>query len=243
MIFDKGTGYIIGGYRYEELVDAKAASAEYRMGDNFSFYGLDLGKESRKVKLERMVYDDRCQVYYIDTAAKEGSIGLSSNATWDPVPRTPTVIDPNGNTYKGIVREYLQSKGIANPVVKIDKVLRIDLEGDGQDEVIISGRNVETEDAETGQTIKKGSYSFMILRKIVGSKVATITIGSEIYTDDLDVVQWTPRDRDVKAILDLDADGIMEIVVYTTVYEGVGSTVYKIRNGEAVEVLSVGCGA
>ena len=91
--------------------------------------------------------------------------------------------------------------------------------------------------------VKKGSYSFILVRKIIDGEVKSISIGAEIYTADISLQQWTPREREVTAILDVDGDGVLEIVVHTTGYEGYGTTIYKIKDGKAVDELNVGCGA
>jgi hypothetical protein len=47
----------------------------------------------------------------------------------------------------------------------------------------------------------------------------------------------------VVAVLDLDGDGKMEIVVGSRYYEGEGTTIYKCDLKKVEAVLEVGCGA
>ena len=190
-----------------------------------------------------MLFVERCSVYLAEFNGGKGSIGISSLANWNPAPRVPKILEPKGQIYERITREFLESKGISNPVIKNKQIIRVDLEGDGVDEVILSGRHVKSEDADVGKTFKKGSYSFILVRKIIDGEVKSIPIGVEVYTADIQIEQWTPREREVTAILDLDGDGVLEIVVHTTGYEGYGTTAYKIKDGAAKDVLNVGCGA
>ncbi|NNE66078.1 MAG: hypothetical protein HKN33_05880 [Pyrinomonadaceae bacterium] len=243
VIFDRKTGYILGGYRNGTIVNDKTASTFFRTGDDFSFYGLEQGTNPTRGMAKNMLFAERCEVYVVDFKKGNGSLALSSNMTWNPTPRTPRILDPKNRTYARITGEFLMSKGITNPVVKNKQIIRVDLEGDGVDEVILSGRHVRAEDADVGQTFKKGSYSFLLVRKLIAGKVESIAIGTEIYTEDINLQQWAPRKREVTAIMDLDSDGIMEVVVHTTGYEGYGTTAYKIKDGKAVDVLDVGCGA
>ena len=44
------------------------------------------------------------------------------------------------------VRDFLKARGIADPKVRIIRILRVDLEGDGEEEVLINATNYFAED-------------------------------------------------------------------------------------------------
>ena len=88
---------------------------------------------------------------------EEQAIGVS--APWNPMPRKAKLGDVNQEKYVSAVRDLLISKGIAKPKVKITQLLRVDLEGDGEDEVLISATNYVNE-AEL-ISAKAGDYSFV----------------------------------------------------------------------------------
>ncbi len=232
-------GTIMGGYKNGRIVNDKAVLADYKTAEEYRVYGLNSKNTPKRVRTNSVFYDVQCRFYTIETG---GGIALSSKADWNPTPRESTIINSKDKNYQRIVRKHLQSKGISNPKVNIEQILRVDLEGDGQDEVILYAKNVETEEADMGYTIKKGSYSILIVRKIIDGKVKTISLGSEIYSDDYKAQIWASREREIKAILDLDDDGIMEIVATQSGYENSGTIVYKIKNGKSVAVLETGCG-
>ena len=152
-------------------------------------------------------------------------------------------MDPNDRAVPGVARDFLRSKGIANPVIEIKQALRVDLEGDGQDETVMIARHIDTRETAAAQVIRKGSYSFLIVQKMIAGKMANIVIGSDIYTRDTVMGQSSPKDFEVTAILDLDRDGTMEVVVYTREYESAYTREFQIVNGKAVGVLTAGCGA
>ena len=50
-------------------------------------------------------------------------------------------MDATQQVYVEAVRDFLKTKGIEEPKVKIDNIIRVDLDGDGEDEVLISATN------------------------------------------------------------------------------------------------------
>jgi hypothetical protein len=69
-------------------------------------------------------------------------------APWNALPRKPRIADTTQQVYVDAVRDFLKTKGIEQPKVKIDNILRVDLDGDGEDEVLISATNYFTADNE-----------------------------------------------------------------------------------------------
>ncbi len=242
IIYDAKTKMIIGGYMGGRFVDAKTAAADFKMRSNYRFYGVGVVEGESSGTAEFMVYSEQCQSNTISFFGATGPIGLGPRVTWEPTPTTPEMMDSNDRAVTAVAREYLRSKGIANPVIEIKQALRVDLDGDGLDETIISARHIDARE-DMSQLIGKGSYSFLIIRKMVAGKMTNIVIGSEVFTRDTKMEQQSPKDYEVTAVLDLDADGTMEIVVYTREYESAYSQVFKVKDGKAIEVLSAGCGA
>ena len=61
---------------------------------------------------------------------EKGVIALS--APWNALPRKPQVIDPPQKINVDAVRDFLKANGIEQPKVKIESILRVDLDGDGE---------------------------------------------------------------------------------------------------------------
>ncbi len=70
---------------------------------------------------------------------EKGVIAIASPR--NALPRKPQIIDPSQQVYVDAVRDFLKTKGIDQPKVKIDNILRVDLDGDGEEEVLISATN------------------------------------------------------------------------------------------------------
>ena len=94
-----------------------------------------------------------------------------------------------------------------------------------------------------------GSYSMVLLRRVVAGKVETQLVEGEFHpkaypgkgTDD-DASFDAPNAYKVIAVLDLDGDGKMEIVVRSDYYEGGATTIYRCNPKKVEELLSVSCG-
>src|SRR4029077_16569535 len=80
----------------------------------------------------------------LSSKPKDGVIGLA--AAWNALPRKPLIADATQSVYMEAVRDFLKAHGVADPKVQITRVLRVDLEGNGEEEVLISATNYFTND-------------------------------------------------------------------------------------------------
>ena len=166
-------------------------------------------------------------------------------APWNALPRKVQVLDPTQKVYADAVRDFLKIKGIEQPKVKIDNIIRADLDGDGEEEVLISATNYFSKDASVPMRSPAGSYLMVLLRRVVAGKVETQLVEGEFHPkayvrkeDSFDA----PNAYKVIAVLDLDGDGKMEIVVNSRYYEGEATTIYRCDPKKVEELLSIGCG-
>ena len=195
--------------------------------------GVTLGKKGEK--------EDVCDDFtrYEFELKQDNGVAIGSGAKWNPVPRMPKTIDKNNATYKTAVASFLKRKGIARPNVKITEAFRIDLEGDGAEEVVIAATYYKgglTSDA------KVGDYSFILLRKAVGKVVTDHMLTGDFVLKNVEF--GAPNEYHVSAIADLNGDGKMEIVYYSNYYEGDSAGAFEMRNGKPVVIkeFEIGCG-
>lgn len=166
----------------------------------------------------------------------ESGFAVGANAKWNLVPRVPKLVRVTDKTYQKIAADFLRTKGIAKSKINLSQIVQVDLEGDGQTEVLITG-NFYKRGMGEGQTA--GDYSFALLRKIVKGKTRNILIEGEFFTKRGEYDP--PNDREILAVADLNGDGRMEFVLNTAYYEGNSKQVFEMKNGKPVKVLETEC--
>ncbi len=159
--------------------------------------------------------------------------------------------DATQSVYVEAVGDFLKAGEIADPKVRITRILRVDLEGDGEEEVLISATNYFSEDKSDHsaapfpeapiESPRRGSYFVVILRRIVAGKVQTQLVAGEVYPKPDEPV--APNVHQVTAVLDLNGDGKLEVIVDSAYYEGGQTTLYRCQADKVEALLSVECGA
>jgi hypothetical protein len=162
---------------------------------------------------------------------------IAVGGNWHALPRTPSVHSTQQWVYRDLVAKWLRAKGIADPVVNITQILRVDLEGDKTDEVLIAANLLRGDVASA----KAGDYSVVLLRKIMKGEVQSIPVVEEYYFTGC-IGECAPAAHRVAALLDVNGDGVMEIVLAWRGYKGRGKTVYQVEGGDVRNVLSWACG-
>ena len=195
--------------------------------------GVTLGKKAEQ--------EDVCQDFtrFDFELEQEYGVALGSAAKWNPVPRKLKVIDPSNATYVKLVTNFLRRKGIARPIVRIKEAFRIDLEGDGVEEAVISATYYKN---STTPSAVPGDYSFMMVRATKGKVVTEHLLDGEFYLKNMKF--GAPNEHHISAIADLNGDGKMEIVVTGFYYEGGFSGAYEMKNGKPVRIkeFDIACG-
>lgn len=240
-IFEMKVGGLLGGVQNGKFVTAEKASKSVKVGDKLALYSF-IGREEGEMKLMEFKNDmDFCTDFYYaktDPEARSG-IAVGSGMTWNLTPRIAKNISLTDKTYVGVIAAYLKTKKILKPRVKITQAMRVDLDGDGTEEVVLTATRYTGEDSSDAAN---GDYSFILVRKIVGKTVRNIFVAGEFYPKKAEFN--APNTYEVSAIADLNGDGKMELVMHSAYYEGSGSWAANIVGSKAVDIkeLSVGCG-
>jgi hypothetical protein len=242
-------GYFFGATANGKWMKAEEAAKSIPDETTYRIYGLTqpLGDaKGDKPKLEGAPCEETLAVS-LSPKPENGVIAIA--APWNALPRKPQVTDPTQKTYVDAVREFLGTKEIDQPKVKIDNILRVDLDGDGEEEVLISATNYFRKDESVPMRSPAASYSMVLLRRVVAGKVETQLIVGEFYPKAYPKAAQeegrfdAPNAYKVIATLDLDGDGKMEVVIHSDYYEGGETTIYRCDPKKAKALLSVACGA
>src|SRR6266511_1059151 len=246
-IVEVQSGFIFGAISDGKWI--KADETVKLIGDETTYrvYGLTqaLGEAKAGKPKPKDVPCEETLAVSLSPETEKGVIAIA--APWNALPRKAQVTDPTQKTYVDAVREFLRTKEIDQPKVKIDNILRVDLDGDGEDEVLISATNYFSK--RVPMRSRAGSYSMVLLRRVVAGKVETQLIEGEFHPKAYSKAAQdegrfdAPNAYKVIAVLDLDGDGKMEVVVTSDYYEGGATTIYRCDPKKVEALLSVACGA
>ena len=248
-IVEVQSGYLFGAISEGKWIKADETANLLTDDTTYRVYGLtqSLGDaKGGKAKSAEVPCEETLAIS-LSPKPEKGVIAIA--APWNALPRRPKVMDPSQKVYVDAVRDLLKTKGIEQAKVKIDKILGIDLDGDGEQEVLISATNYLGKDGRVPMRSPAGSYSMVLLRRVVAGNVETQLVASEFHSKAYprkgpdDASFDAPNAYKVMAVLDLDGDGKMEIVVGSNYYEGEEITIYRYDPKKSEPLLSVACGA
>ena len=168
-----------------------------------------------------------------------GAETLAVNATWPLTPRPLTVLSPTIPDYQQVIVDYLARRGIVDVPVQVDQVIRVDLDGDGVDEVLVSAHHPEATNLIGAQA---GFFSVVLLRRVDGGAVDTVGLFEDLHLV-ADTVSSSMLIGDVSGVGDLNGDGIMEIATKWRYFEGAGVDIFDVAPGAPVKVLGTTCGS
>jgi hypothetical protein len=237
-IIEMRSGGLLGGVENGKYLNAKTTFGKLSGKQSYSLFG-NKGKTGELTATVQPP-DVPCEEFYYAKTELEGQKGIAVGAKrgWNPVPRTPRAINLNDKTYLGIVSGILRAKGLPAAKAKIEQAFKVDLDGDGTEEVVLTASSYG---GKIAPTARAGDYSFVLVRKIVAGKAKNIMIAEEYVKKRIEF--GAPSRFEISAIADLNGDGKMEIVQYGEYYEGSGAGAYEITD-KAVEIkeLETGCG-
>lgn len=240
-IVEMSTGYLFGGSVDGKWIKAKQAAKSMRGRTAFRVFGLTQEVGKATADIPKPAKEEACAdmlTVSLSLEPKQGLMALS--APWNALPRKPRIADPTEPAYVDAVREFLESRSIRDPKVKLTRILRVDLDGDGDEEALINATNYFTKDNDVPmEAPAHGSYSIVLLRRVVAGKVQTELVAGEVYAKD---ESTTPNVYEAPAVLDLNGDGKLEVIVHSQYYEGAETTIYDCSGGKCKSALSVACG-
>ena len=240
-IVEVQTGYFFGGTKDGKWIKAAPAAKSIQDGMRYRIYDLtgQIGEaKGGKPKADEEVCPDN---FSLELSLKIDKKAIALAAPWNAQPRKARSADLTQQIYIDAVRDFLKAKGVKDPKVKMKKILRVDLDGDGEDEVLLNATNYfQAEDAEVPTGSPPGSYSVVLLRRVVAGKVKTQVIAGEVHPTAKNLN--APNYYEVTGVLDLDGDGKLEVIVHSAYYEGGETTIYRCGPDKIIQLLSVACG-
>ena len=173
------------------------------------------------------------QSYSIHTDADINEVGLVGVLDgWTITKRAVTELTADGQFYQQAVLDWLIAEGALVPQLDVLHVFRVDIEGDGVDEIFISASHLD----ESQHTTKAGDYSVVLMRRVIGNEVVTVPIVGDVYhSQELEVTY--PVTYSLANFIDLNQDGVLEVIVDTQKWEDVGARIYQINGQDVIQAL------
>lgn len=240
-IIDVRYGYLIGGIENGKWIEPTDATGSVKPGTGLPVYGpAGVIGTAGIVKLETQnePCPDQRVVKLNPKKMRQGSVAFA--ASWNTLPRKPKLVDvKQQKQHVDVVRGFLRERGLRNPVVHISQIVCVDLDGDGQEEFVISATHYKNgnkiPDESTANT-----YSFVMIERVVDGKTKTELVDGEFYPEAR--ADSAPNRFEIAALLDLNGDGKIDLVLRSAYYEGDEISVYEYQSTAVKKVLSVGCG-
>ena len=174
-----------------------------------------------------------CPSFWSVPIEHPAGLAAALGADWNALPRVPQEVEINDPQAAQQVRDFLTAQGISQPDVKVQRILQVDLEGDGSQEFLVAASRF-TE--ETGHDVGPGDYSIILLYR--ANQMASPVV-SDWYTQ---AGPLTFPDRfGISAVLDLNGDGRLEILVEINGWEKTGALAFTVDGGALENVLQARC--
>jgi uncharacterized protein (DUF2141 family) len=236
-ILEMKVGGLIGGVQNGSFINPVNAFAQLKGKGKYTIYGAKgrVGEMTAEIESPEVP----CEQFYSvkSEMRRTGGVAIGANPGWRLTPRTAKSLDLKNTVYMKAASDVLKTKSITARTVKLTQAFIIDLEGDGQTEVVLAATSYA---GDITPKARKNDYSFVMLRKIVGGKAQNILINGEFVTKNIEF--GAPHKFEISSIADLNGDGKMEIVVFGQYYEGAFAEVYEINGNKPTKVLETGCG-
>jgi hypothetical protein len=245
-VVDLNENCLIGGVSGGKWLEADAIKPMIKGGERYRLYtltkqmGTATGGKSES-------YGEPCEDTITMKFTPESKDAIAVGGDWNAQPRVPRAVGTRDPVYRQVVAGFLRRKGFVRPKINITQVIRIDLDGDGTEEVIVSANHLAggLGSAERGMAFhaQPGDYSLVFVRKLVRGKVQDLVLTEEYFPKKTSEPWGPPNKHNVAAVLDLNGDGRMEIILHGAYYEGSWSTVFRLdANNKFENVFGCGCG-
>jgi hypothetical protein len=236
---DFGPGFaLLGGAQTGTWISPESAAGQITRRQFFDFYS-PLGKAGRAGgDLSVAETPPSCAGYSVKTdlaGFTDNLIGVAEG--WPVLTRPEKEFPVNTLVYRQALSDWLVGQGLDQPVIQISRIVRVDLEGDGVDEVFIVASHFKD---QSGHLAEDGDYSLVLMRKVTTS-VITSPLAADLYRSKEPELVF-PKTYELINLMDLNRDGNLEAIVTVRFWEGFGAQVYEIKGTKPAEVLKYKCG-
>jgi hypothetical protein len=246
LVIDARNGYLMGASNGKVWLEEAKAMPLVKDGEACRLYQLtgQLGTcVIGKAAMEEYPCDELVKTAVTPLPEVEEGIDdniVAVNGTWNAQPRLPKIQSTDQQEYRDVVSNFVKRLGVTKPEVTIHQLLRVDLDGDGTEEVLISANSRK----EPSMFMSRGDFKVVLMRKVVRGQAQTIPITSEVETknhrDPIMTGKWHQKET-VIALLDINGDGVMEVITTFASFRDNGKSVYEVKGAKPKGVLGWYC--
>jgi peptidoglycan hydrolase-like protein with peptidoglycan-binding domain len=240
IVVHSSSSYLLGAVQSRTWLDAPAAAPLLTGGER---YRVLTGQTAETTAIGSK--PEPLEVICTDTytvslePAVSGDAAIAVGGTWPLQPHPLRELAANDPALQQAVATFLQGQGIAQPDVQITHAATIDLEGDASDEIVMAATRLSVQDQDPTNAAA-GDYSFVAVQKTVNGQPTMVEIAGNYFPQAGDFV--APNEYRILGILDLNGDGVIEVVVNGAYYEGAFTSAFQVEGNAARELLTTGCG-
>jgi hypothetical protein len=156
--YSSSGGFLLGASRDRAWLAADEAAALLQPQETYALYSVQERQGSAVSGV--LAAEPLCPSFWSVPIEHPAGLAAAIGADWNALPRVPQEVDLKDPGVMQQVRDFLIAQAISQPEVKIQRILRVDLEGDGKQEVLVgASRFIE----ETGHDTSPGDYSIILL--------------------------------------------------------------------------------
>lgn len=223
--------FLLGGIQGDTWLTPDQAAAQF--GGEWDYDVYTFANRNFSVRGHAPEFSPTSRSYFIGTDANFNEFGMVGVLHGWPVRQgSAQELSADNETYEQVVLDWLKSEGISSPEIGTLHIFRVDLEADGVDEIFISATHLD----ESQHITRSGDYSMVLMRKVVGNEAVTVRLVADVYRSQQEEITY-PSTYSIGNFIDLNQDGVLEVIVDFQRWEGAGARVYQIEGQNAVERL------
>ncbi|HSL46188.1 MAG TPA: hypothetical protein VK897_22325 [Anaerolineales bacterium] len=234
--FDANTFFILlGGIQGSLWVTPDLAAVQFVHIPTPAYDVYTLAKGKFEVQGYAPEFSPTSKIYSVRTNGSLDEVGMVGVVQgWPVVQRDVQELAADNQLYGQIILDWLTAEGIAEPQLDILHIFRVDIEGDGAEEIFLSATHLDG----SQHTTQAGDYSIVLMRKVVGNEALTRPIVGDIYHSAEAEITY-PRTYSLANFIDLNKDGILEVIVDVQRWEKAGAIIFQIDGDDVIESLRV----
>ncbi len=237
--FTDEEGQLIGGVQGNIWFSAEEVIQGLMPGSTYRLYNLStsVGESTAYMGAGSSWLDCPGETFLDFVNQDTPAFRIALDAEWNAIPRIPTTHSSQIDTYTELLDDILKNNDVWNADLLIDDVVKVDIDGDGSDETFITANRNQKHMREGKVT--KDDYSLLLFRRIGAEGVETIPLYERYETEDSS--EREPVEIQLVAVIDLNGDGVMDLVAREEYYQTIHYHVFDLSTAEPNHVLSTTC--